>query len=184
MNVGGRRREEGCEDRREKEGKDRGGRVVIGGMSHHSLSLTPSPSLPPPHTLFLTLTPFPSLPLPHSLPLIPSPLLDSSPSHPLLYSLSLTPSPSHLLTPSLSLTPSHSLPLPHTQVSRHISAMVNVQDDNGMLVGNWSGDYTGGKPPTYWTGSAEILDEFNRTKQPVKFAQCWVFSGVQTSGEL
>ena len=62
--------------------------------------------------------------------------------------------------------------------------MVNVQDDNGMLVGNWSGDYTGGKPPTYWTGSAEILDEFNRTKQPVKFAQCWVFSGVQTSGEL
>ena len=80
--------------------------------------------------------------------------------------------------------PSFSLTLPHSQVSRHISAMVNVQDDNGILVGNWSGDYTGGKPPTYWTGSAEILDEFNRTKQPVKFAQCWVFSGVQTSSGL
>ena len=114
MNVGGRRREEGCEDRREKEGKDRGGRVVIGGMSHHSLSLTPSPSLPPPHTLFLTLTPFPSLPLPHSLPLTPSP------SHPLPHTLSLTPSPSLPLPHSLSLTPSpshpllYSIPLPHT----------------------------------------------------------------------
>ena len=124
VNVGGkRRREEGCEDRREKEGKDRGGRVVIGGMNHHSLSLTPSPSLPPPHTLFLILTPFPSLPLPHSLSLTPSPLHPLPHSLPHPYSLdfpqslsftrflSLTPSPLLPLTHSLSLTPSHSLSL-------------------------------------------------------------------------
>jgi len=62
--------------------------------------------------------------------------------------------------------------------------MVNVQDDYGILVGNWSGDYSGGSSPTSWTGSADILAQFNKTKQPVKYAQCWVFSGVQTSCEL
>lgn len=67
------------------------------------------------------------------------------------------------------------------QVTRHISAMVNVQDDYGVLVGNWSGDYTGGTSPLAWSGSAEILAQFNKDKQPVKYAQCWVFSGVETT---
>lgn len=71
---------------------------------------------------------------------------------------------------------------PHPlQVTRHISAMVNVQDDYGVLVGNWSGNYDGGTSPLDWSGSAEILAQFNRRKQPVKFAQCWVFSGVETT---
>ena len=69
------------------------------------------------------------------------------------------------------------------QVSRLISALVNEADDNGILVGNWSGDYSGGRSPTDWTGSGAILAEFNRTKEPVKFGQCWVFSGVQTTCE-
>ena len=60
---------------------------------------------------------------------------------------------------------------------------VNSNDDRGVLVGNWSGDYTGGKSPTTWTGSVRILQEYNRTKTPVKFGQCWVFSGITTSGE-
>ena len=68
------------------------------------------------------------------------------------------------------------------QVSRYASAYVNIQDDNGILVGNWSGDYSGGKSPLEWSGSAEILAEFNRSKQPVRYAQCWVFSGVLTTG--
>jgi transglutaminase 1 len=67
------------------------------------------------------------------------------------------------------------------KVSRHISAMVNVQDDSGVLVGNWSGDYSGGDSPLSWTGSAEILAQFAERKKPVRYAQCWVFSGVQTS---
>ena len=69
------------------------------------------------------------------------------------------------------------------QVSRYTSAYVNVQDDNGILVGNWSGNYTGGKSPLEWSGSAEILNEFNRYKRPVRYAQCWVFSGVLTTGK-
>ena len=73
--------------------------------------------------------------------------------------------------------------IPCIQVTRHVSAMVNIQDDNGILVGNWSGDYSGGTSPLAWTGSAEILAKFNRTKQPVSYAQCWVFSGVQTTSE-
>ena len=68
------------------------------------------------------------------------------------------------------------------QVSRIASAYVNIQDDNGVLVGNWSGDYSGGRSPLEWSGSAEILTQFNRSKQPVKYAQCWVFSGVLTTG--
>ena len=67
------------------------------------------------------------------------------------------------------------------QVSRNISAATNVQDDNGILVGNWSGDYSGGTSPLEWTGSGAILAEFNKTKYPVSFGQCWVFSGVQTT---
>ena len=63
-----------------------------------------------------------------------------------------------------------------------MSAWLNTQDDDGLLVGNWSGRYDDGTSPTDWVGSAEILAEFNRTKQSVSYGQCWVFSGVQTSG--
>lgn len=67
------------------------------------------------------------------------------------------------------------------EVSRIVSAVSNDLDEDGILVGNWSGDYSGGTSPTDWYGSAAILAEFNQTKQPVKFGQCWVFSGIQTS---
>ena len=60
---------------------------------------------------------------------------------------------------------------------------MNVQDDNGVLTGNWSGDYSDGTSPLSWTGSGNILAEYNRTHTGVKFGQCWVFSGVQTSRE-
>uniref|UniRef100_H2ZHB5 Transglutaminase-like domain-containing protein n=1 Tax=Ciona savignyi TaxID=51511 RepID=H2ZHB5_CIOSA len=67
------------------------------------------------------------------------------------------------------------------QVARHMSALVNSQDDNGVLVGNWSGDYKGGKSPGHWNGSAAILKQYANTGKPVKFGQCWVFSGVLTA---
>lgn len=50
-----------------------------------------------------------------------------------------------------------------------------------MLVGNWSDDYSGGVSPTKWGGSQRILQEYYKTKKPVKYGQCWVFSGVVTS---
>uniref|UniRef100_A0A672FQX0 Transglutaminase-like domain-containing protein n=1 Tax=Salarias fasciatus TaxID=181472 RepID=A0A672FQX0_SALFA len=58
------------------------------------------------------------------------------------------------------------------------SAMINSQDDNGVLVGNWSNDYSMGTRPTAWTGSVKILLKYANTGVPVCFAQCWVFAGV------
>jgi hypothetical protein len=59
---------------------------------------------------------------------------------------------------------------------------VNSTDDNGVLVGNWSGDYEGGERPTFWTSSTAILRRYEETGKPVKFGQCWVFSHVLTTG--
>ena len=66
-------------------------------------------------------------------------------------------------------------------VARILSAMVNSQDENGVLEGNWSGSYEDGESPTFWNGSVKILQQFYETKKPVKYGQCWVFSGVMTT---
>ncbi|XP_065255958.1 protein-glutamine gamma-glutamyltransferase 4 [Emys orbicularis] len=66
-------------------------------------------------------------------------------------------------------------------VSRAMSALVNSHDDSGVLFGNWSGTYTGGTSPMAWTGSAPILQKYYKTKKPICFGQCWVFSGVLTT---
>uniref|UniRef100_A0A8C9YM72 Transglutaminase-like domain-containing protein n=2 Tax=Sander lucioperca TaxID=283035 RepID=A0A8C9YM72_SANLU len=58
------------------------------------------------------------------------------------------------------------------------SAMINAQDDNGVCVGNWSDNYSMGRPPTSWTGSVQILLQYAKTGLPVGYAQCWVFAGV------
>ncbi|KAI7792659.1 putative coagulation factor XIII A chain-like [Triplophysa rosa] len=66
-----------------------------------------------------------------------------------------------------------------TEVVRQGSALMNSQDDDGVLVGNWSGDYSIGTSPTAWTGSTEILLKYAREGGvPVCFAQCWGFAGV------
>lgn len=67
------------------------------------------------------------------------------------------------------------------KLTRKLSALTNSQDDNGILVGNWSGDYAGGKSPLDWVGSVAILKEYFKTKEPVCYGQCWVFSGVLTT---
>ncbi|XP_041820881.1 coagulation factor XIII A chain [Chelmon rostratus] len=64
------------------------------------------------------------------------------------------------------------------KVTRKASAMLNSRDDEGVLVGNWSGDYTYGVAPTSWTGSTEILLSYATGKMPVCYAQCWVFAAV------
>ncbi|XP_026882133.2 coagulation factor XIII A chain [Electrophorus electricus] len=65
------------------------------------------------------------------------------------------------------------------KVSRKASAMVNSRDDEGVLVGNWSGDYMYGVPPTSWTGSVEILRDYSGSQgMPVGYAQCWVYAAV------
>nr|XP_054774840.1 protein-glutamine gamma-glutamyltransferase K-like [Lytechinus pictus] len=63
------------------------------------------------------------------------------------------------------------------KVSRWFSYIIN----EFVLVGNWSGNYEGGTRPTAWKGSVKIIEEYGTTKKPVKFGQCWVFSGVLTT---
>ncbi|KAB0390502.1 hypothetical protein E2I00_017484, partial [Balaenoptera physalus] len=67
-------------------------------------------------------------------------------------------------------------------VCRVVSAMVNSLDDSGILIGNWSGNYSCGTNPSAWVGSVEILLSYLRNGRPVPYGQCWVFAGVTTTG--
>ncbi|KAJ8268847.1 hypothetical protein COCON_G00114540 [Conger conger] len=64
------------------------------------------------------------------------------------------------------------------KVARKASAAVNSRDDDGVLVGNWSGDYSFGVAPTSWTSSVEILVTYASSRQPVNYGQCWVYAAV------
>ncbi|KAL4657032.1 protein-glutamine gamma-glutamyltransferase 2-like [Arapaima gigas] len=64
-------------------------------------------------------------------------------------------------------------------VSRTITAMVNSNDDRGVVSGRWDGEYSDGVAPTRWTGSVAILRRWSSSgAQRVRYGQCWVFSGV------
>ncbi|KAJ8949950.1 hypothetical protein NQ318_002357 [Aromia moschata] len=67
------------------------------------------------------------------------------------------------------------------KVTRMISKMVNSNDDDGILVGRWDGDYADGTAPSAWTGSVPILQEYLDNESSVSYGQCWVFSGVVTT---
>lgn len=67
-------------------------------------------------------------------------------------------------------------------VVRVLSAMINAQDDFGVLVGNWSGNYIDGVSPAAWSSSVEILRKYHASDgTPVSYGQCWVFSGITTT---
>ncbi|KAM3922483.1 protein-glutamine gamma-glutamyltransferase 5-like [Leptodactylus fuscus] len=64
-------------------------------------------------------------------------------------------------------------------VSRVVCAMINSNDDNGVLQGNWGEDYENGVRPSAWNGSTAILRQwYKRDCEPVKYGQCWVFAAV------
>uniref|UniRef100_A0A8C9A504 protein-glutamine gamma-glutamyltransferase n=1 Tax=Prolemur simus TaxID=1328070 RepID=A0A8C9A504_PROSS len=64
-------------------------------------------------------------------------------------------------------------------VTRVISAMVNSNNDRGVVQGQWQGKYGGGTSPLHWRGSVAILQKwFKGRYKPVKYGQCWVFAGV------
>ncbi|XP_064611094.1 hemocyte protein-glutamine gamma-glutamyltransferase-like [Liolophura sinensis] len=67
------------------------------------------------------------------------------------------------------------------QISRALSKMVNANDDRGVVIGRWDGEYSDGKTPSSWTGSVSILDQYEKSGGAVKYGQCWVFSGVLTT---
>lgn len=67
-------------------------------------------------------------------------------------------------------------------IVRTISAFVNSLDNDGMLEGRWTSEYPDDcTKPTSWTGSVPIVKEYMETKEPVKYGQCWVFSGLTTT---
>ncbi|CAN9511871.1 unnamed protein product [Ophioblennius macclurei] len=64
-------------------------------------------------------------------------------------------------------------------ISRVVSAMINSEDDRGVLKGNWSKDFKEGVNPSFWTGSGDILQQWVKSNySPVKYGQCWVFAAV------
>ncbi|NWI91788.1 TGM4 glutamyltransferase, partial [Pitta sordida] len=88
----------------------------------------------------------------------------------------------HVLDACMYLLDKSKLSLAHRRdpsyVARAMSALVNANDDSGVLMGNWSGNYRGGTAPMDWIGSVTILQQYYKTKKPVSFGQCWVFAGV------
>ncbi|XP_056622240.1 protein-glutamine gamma-glutamyltransferase 2 isoform X2 [Triplophysa dalaica] len=67
-------------------------------------------------------------------------------------------------------------------VSRTITAMINANDDRGVVAGRWDGEYSDGVAPTRWTGSVPILRRWSEAGgQMVRYGQCWVFTGVACS---
>ncbi len=70
-------------------------------------------------------------------------------------------------------------------VAREISGSCNTRFwAKGFIVGNWSGDFSGGKSPEVWTGTDAILKEYMRAAppyKPVKYGQCWNFACVATT---
>uniref|UniRef100_A0A8C4NB97 Transglutaminase-like domain-containing protein n=1 Tax=Eptatretus burgeri TaxID=7764 RepID=A0A8C4NB97_EPTBU len=66
-------------------------------------------------------------------------------------------------------------------VVRTISALVNATDEGGVLIGNWGSTFSDGISPMAWNGSVEILRKFYKTRNSVKYGQCWVFAGVVTT---
>uniref|UniRef100_A0A8C5HWD1 protein-glutamine gamma-glutamyltransferase n=2 Tax=Gouania willdenowi TaxID=441366 RepID=A0A8C5HWD1_GOUWI len=64
-------------------------------------------------------------------------------------------------------------------ISRVVSAMINCEDDCGVLKGNWSKNFKEGVNPSTWTGSGDILKQWAQSAyKPVKYGQCWVFAAV------
>ncbi|XP_071403469.1 protein-glutamine gamma-glutamyltransferase 2-like [Centroberyx affinis] len=64
-------------------------------------------------------------------------------------------------------------------VSRTLTAMVNSNDDRGVVAGRWQEPYSDGVVPSRWTGSVPILRQWSKAgAERVKYGQCWVFAGV------
>uniref|UniRef100_UPI00398EB564 protein-glutamine gamma-glutamyltransferase 2-like n=1 Tax=Pristiophorus japonicus TaxID=55135 RepID=UPI00398EB564 len=83
--------------------------------------------------------------------------------------------PKHLKNPAKDCTHRNS----PVYISRIVSAMVNCNDDNGILFGKWDDPYTDGVYPGKWNGSVAILRQWNSGGcQPVCYGQCWVFAAV------
>uniref|UniRef100_A0A6G1S623 Hemocyte protein-glutamine gamma-glutamyltransferase n=1 Tax=Aceria tosichella TaxID=561515 RepID=A0A6G1S623_9ACAR len=68
------------------------------------------------------------------------------------------------------------------KIARAVSAIVNSNDEGGLLVGDWSGKYHEGISPWAWSESPAVFRKYVQSGyRPVKFGQCWVFAGLTTT---
>ncbi|KAM3922476.1 protein-glutamine gamma-glutamyltransferase 5-like [Leptodactylus fuscus] len=64
-------------------------------------------------------------------------------------------------------------------ISRVISAMINSNDDRGVIESSWDERFSNGANPSTWNGSVTILRLWNNSGcRPVRYGQCWVLAGV------
>ncbi|XP_059913088.1 protein-glutamine gamma-glutamyltransferase 2-like [Gadus macrocephalus] len=61
-------------------------------------------------------------------------------------------------------------------ITRVLSAMINSNDNQGVLVGEWA-EFEDGVHPSTWIGSGDILRQW-ADSGPVCYGQCWVFAAV------
>uniref|UniRef100_A0A8C4ZJB8 Protein-glutamine gamma-glutamyltransferase 2 n=1 Tax=Gadus morhua TaxID=8049 RepID=A0A8C4ZJB8_GADMO len=61
-------------------------------------------------------------------------------------------------------------------ITRVLSAMINSNDNEGVLVGEWA-EFEDGVHPSTWIGSGDILRQW-ADSGPVCYGQCWVFAAV------
>lgn len=67
-------------------------------------------------------------------------------------------------------------------VIRKLTALINSNDnDNGLIVGNWSGEVADGTSPVTWTNSLDIFKTYLKTGKSVRYGQCWVFAALLAS---
>ena len=69
------------------------------------------------------------------------------------------------------------------KIARILPAVLNSAGrlPGGVLTGKWGGHFKTGAIPVQWQGSVSILEEYRKTRKPVKFGQCWVFAGLLTT---
>ncbi|KAH7980520.1 hypothetical protein HPB49_016872 [Dermacentor silvarum] len=62
---------------------------------------------------------------------------------------------------------------------RALCAAINVQDDQGLLTGRWSDDYSAGTSPSVWSSTMPILNKYMENGgNSVKYGQCFVFASA------
>lgn len=62
---------------------------------------------------------------------------------------------------------------------RALCAAINVQDDQGLLIGRWSDDYSAGTSPSVWSSTMPILNKYMESGgNSVKYGQCFVFASA------
>ncbi|XP_077297888.1 annulin-like [Arctopsyche grandis] len=66
-------------------------------------------------------------------------------------------------------------------IARAFSSAINSNDNKGVLIGCWDGEYEKGTSPLIWMGSREILQQYYKNRTSVMYGQCWVFAGVLTT---